>query len=232
MICARRAGVVWALAAAAALSLGAASAGAAAPNPTANIPLGRLPAACERAGSGAACEAAAVAALDHARRRLGLGPYRLPAGFVALPASHQWLILANLDRRAYTLPPIAGLASVLGQVARQGAVAHEDPDPWPLLRSLHGQQLIGFASNWAGGQPNALVAYYGWMYDDGYGAGNVDCPTPSSSGCWGHRQNILAFPNAPALTMGAASLTRGASYALTIVETSTPPWPYAYRAPG
>ena len=68
------------------------------------------------------------------------------------------------------------------------------------------------------------------MYADGHGDGNIDCHSPSDPGCWGHRRNILAFPAAPALTMGAAALTRARSYALTIVETSTPPWPYAYRA--
>jgi hypothetical protein len=29
--------------------------------------------------------------------------------------------------------------------------------------------------------------------------------------------------------MGASALTTSASYALTIVETSTAPWPYSYR---
>jgi hypothetical protein len=205
------------------------SVASAAPNPTSNIPIGQLPSACAGSPAGPACENAVVAALDAARHDLGLAAYRLPAGFVGMPAPHQWLILANLDRAAYSLPAIAGTAAALNHVARAGAVAHQDPDPWPLLQSLQGQRLIGFSSNWAGGQPNALVAYYGWMYDDGYGSGNLDCRSPADSGCWGHRQDILAFAHAPALTMGAAALTRAATYALTIVETSTPPWPYAYR---
>jgi hypothetical protein len=41
---------------------------------------------------------------------------------------------------------------------------------------------------------------------------------------------VLAFPHATALTLGTAALKASASYALTIVETTTPPWPYAYRA--
>jgi hypothetical protein len=221
-----------AAAVAAVVGLAWAAAAEAAPNPPANIPIGSLPATCAQERAGPACEHAAVAALDRARRTLRLAPYRLPAGFLRMPPSHQWLILANLDRAAYSLPPIAGTAKVLDHVAREGALAHQDPNPWPLLQSLHGQEQIGFASNWAGGQPNALVAYYGWMYDDGYGSGNLDCHAPSDPGCWGHRQNILAFPHAAALTMGAAALTGALSYALTIVETSTPVWPYTYRRPG
>jgi len=212
--------------------VGAATALAVPLNPRADIPLGTLPGACEQAPAGATCERAAVAALDRAHRALGLAAYALPKGFIAMPAPHQWLILANLDRAAYGIEPIAGLAEPLNLVARQGAAAHADPDPWPLLRSLPGQRLIGFGSDWAGGQPNALVAYYGWMYDDGYGSGNLDCRAPSDPGCWGHRRNILAFASAPALTMGAAALPRARSYALTVVETATPPWPYAYRAHG
>jgi len=95
--------------------------------------------------------------------------------------------------------------------------------------------VIGFGSNWAGGQANALLAYYGWMYDDGYGSGNLSCATPRASGCWGHRHNIFAFPHAPVLAMGGASVHVGgglqASYALTIVETATRVWPYSFRAP-
>jgi hypothetical protein len=208
-------------------------AGAAAPrDPPANLPIGPMPSVCAAAGTGRACEDAAVSALDHARGTIGLGSYRLPAGFEKMPASHQWLILANQDRAAYSLPRIAGIATALNRVAHQGAIARRDPDPLPLLMTLHGQRTFGFASNWAGGQLNALVAYYGWMYDDGYGSGNVDCGTPSAPGCWGHRHNVLAFPHATALTLGTAALTARASYALTIVETSTPPWPFAYRARG
>lgn len=198
------------------------------PNPAGNIRLGPLPRSCERAPTGAACETAAVRALDAARARLGLGPYLLPAHFVGLAPARQWLILANLDRIAYSLRPIGGLSAVLNSIARRGAAGRQDPDPGPLLRSLHGQSQIGFASNWAGGQPNALVAYYGWMYDDGYGSGNLDCRTPSAPGCWGHRQDILAFAQAARLTMGAAALRGAASYALTVVETSTAVWPYSY----
>jgi len=208
---------------------GAAAAAATAPNPAANIPVGPLPRSCERAPTGAACEDVAVQRLDAARARLGLGRYLLPTGFVALSPARQWLILANLDRIAYARRPIRGLTLPLDASARQGAQAREDPNPWSLVAGLPGQSQVAFASNWAGGQGNALLAYYGWMYDDGYGSVNADCSSPTASGCWGHRQDVLAFGSAPALSMGAAAIMHGdPSYALTIVATSTPPWPYSY----
>ena len=206
-----------------------AAASAAAPNPAADIPLGPLPRACESAPTGAACEHVAIGRLDAARGKLGLGPYLLPAGFVALSPARQWLVLANLDRIAYARRPIRGLALALDAIARQGALAREDPNPWGAVAGLPGQSQIAFASNWAGGQANALLAYYSWMYDDGYGSPNLDCSSPGASGCWGHRQDVLAFASGPTLSMGAAAIVHGdPTYALTIVATTTPPWPYSY----
>jgi hypothetical protein len=198
------------------------------PTPRANIALPPLPGACSRAPTGATCENAAIAALDGARAKLGLGRYRLPTAFLTLRPARQLLVLTNLDRVAYGVRPIAGLTTPLNAIAKQGANARADPNPWAALMALHGQLTIGFASNWAGGQPNALVAYYGWAYDDGYGSGNIDCPSPSSSGCWGHRRDIFAFPAGQSLSMGAAASSRTPSYAMTVVETTTPPWPYTW----
>jgi hypothetical protein len=210
-------------------ALALASGAAAVPmDPAANIALGPLPRSCERAPHGAACEHASIRALDAARAKLGLGSYLLPADFVTLVPARQWLILSNLDRISYRLKPIAGLALPLDKVAKQGALSHSDPDPGPLLSSLHNQSTLGFASNWAGGQPNALVAYYGWMYDDGPGGPNIDCSSPGAAGCWGHRHDILAFAQGGALAMGAAAVSRANSYALTIVETERPAWHYGY----
>ncbi len=206
----------------------AATATAAPPDPSRNLPLGPLPNACAGAPTGSICEAASIARLDAGRARLGLGPYRLPADFITLRPVRQWLILANLDRIAYSLPPIVGVSSALDTVALAGARSREDPNPWPLLASLQGQQRLGFASNWAGGAPNAVVAYFSWMYDDGYGSGNIDCTSPSASGCWGHRHTILAFPGGHTLSLGGGVVRSEASYALTVVETSTRVWPYTY----
>lgn len=228
----RRAAALLATAAlAGACATTAAGAGAGVPDPGSNLSPGPLPSACLSAPAGSSCERASIAALDRARARMGLARYRLPSHFTSMAPARQWLVLANLDRAAYGIKPIGGLARALSDIARQGAVRRTDPDPWPLLQSLRGQSLIGFGSNWAGGQPNALLAYYGWVYDDGPGSGNLACPHPGAAGCWGHRHNIFAFPHAPVLTMGAASVhpgTRTSSYALTIVETSSPAWPYTH----
>ncbi len=230
----RRVPAVAALALAAVLALGSAGGGsaiAAAPNPPRDIPIGALPAVCYHDGRGSVCEHAAMHALNHARETLHLGAYAVPPGFTTMAPGRQWLILANLDRAAYHLLPISGIASALNAIARSGARARTDPNPWPLLQSLHGQAQIGFGSNWAGGQPNGLVAYFGWMYDDGFGGENVDCPTATAAGCWGHRQNILGFATAPVLTMGATAIPAAMSYALTIVETSSAAFTLSYRAP-
>jgi hypothetical protein len=199
-----------------------------APDPSANIALGPLPASCSLAPTGGICEAASVARLNAGRARLGLGPYLLPKDFDRLLPVRQWLILANLDRIAYSLPPISGVSVALNLIARQGAEARRDPDPRPALEKLSGQAQIGFASNWAGGAPNAPVAYFSWMYDDGYGSGNIDCTSATSPGCWGHRHTILAFGAGVTLTLGGAAVPAERSFALTVVETSTAAWPYSY----
>jgi hypothetical protein len=204
------------------------AAGAAAPlDPPANIPLPRLPAACGGDPRGASCEQATIGALDAARAKLGLGPYLLPTGFVSLSPARQWLVLSDLDRLSYSLPPISGLSLTLDAVARQGARANEDPDPLALLHDIHTVQPLGYASNWAGGQANALLAYYGWMYDDGYGGPNLDCTSPTASGCWGHREDVLSFRQGQ-IAMGAAVVRDARSYALTIVDTSAPYFHIAY----
>jgi len=226
--CAGRVGRLALVAAALAASAAPAAAVTATADPATNLPVGEFPHTCSAAPSGVSCETAAIARLDAGRAKLGLGPYRLPGGFIAQRPERQLLILANLDRIAYSLRPIAGLSLTLDAVARQGALARQDPNPEPTLAALRGQNRLGFASNWAGGAPNALVAYFVWMYDDGYGSGNLDCTSPSAAGCWGHRHTILAFAAGPALTMGAAAVPAEQSYALTVVVTSTPPWPYSY----
>jgi hypothetical protein len=198
------------------------------PDPAADIPLGSLPQACRSAPTGQSCEAAVIARLNFARAKMGLGRYRLPANFVALTAPRQLLILTNLDRISYSLRPVVGLSVTLDASAKQGARQHQDPNPWPEVVGLPGQRQIGYSSNWAGGAPNAPTAYFEWVYDDGYGSGNLDCPERSSPGCWGHRHTIFAFAAAPTLTMGAAVVQSQSSYAMTIVETSKPAWPYSY----
>ncbi len=224
----RRGNARWAPVLAVALLLAtSASASAAAPNPSANIAVGPLPRACANAPRGPVCLNVMIAALDRARAQIGLGRYLLPSDFDTLGGAQQLLILCNLDRLAYGLPPIAGLSPVLNSVAATGVTVDADPDPSALLS---GMQAFGWSANWAGGYGNALEAYYAWMYYDGWGGkqtSNLDCTSAAASGCWGHRQDVLAFSDPGLLSMGA-SVSRDASgqigYAITLVWTTQMNW--------
>ena len=78
---------------------------------------------------------------------------------------------------------------------------------------------IGFGDIWEGGPNSTADADYGWMYDDGYGGTNVDCTTPTSQRCWGHRDIILADNIPGAMVAGAGfknGLSHGSSYAFGV----------------
>jgi hypothetical protein len=200
---------------------------AAAPNPSANIPIASLPAACTSAPTGSSCTNAVVVALDRARAELDLAPYALPADFDSLSGAKQLLVLSNLDRIAYGLPPIRGLSPTLASAAQVAMTNDLDPDPTSLLSAL---STYAWTANWAGQWPNAADAYYEWMYDDGYDGSetsNVDCASATASGCWVHRRDVLALPNAGTLAMGASVGTDAqghSSYTMTLVWTTSTNW--------
>ena len=221
----------WAAVLVTALFLALATSASAATNPAANpgtnIGVGPLPGACANAPRGSICLHAMVRALDRAHAVLGIGPYLLPTDFYSLTGSDQLLILCNLDRLAYGLPAVAGLSPALNAVAASGVTSDADPDPSALLGNL---STFGWSSNWAGGYGNALEAYYAWMYYDGWGGkrtSNLDCTSVAASGCWGHREDVLAFPDQGLLSMGA-SVSRDTAgqigYAITLVWTAQTNW--------
>jgi hypothetical protein len=189
-------------AAAVALGMCAAAARADGPvgnDPSSNFPPGPMPPTCNTDPGGAVCVAAAVQYLDQARANLGQPPYQLPTTFVALSPDQQALVLSNLDRIQYGLPPIGGLTAGLNQDAAGGVQADNDP----VASDPH---IDASTANWAGGYPNLPFAYGVWMYDDGPGSGNLDCTTATPSGCWGHRHDVLwDFGWGGPLAMGAAS---------------------------
>lgn len=76
-----------------------------------------------------------------------------------------------------------GANSTLDAMAQKGAAAGEDPA---------GPSGYSWGSIYSLGDPTALAADFSWMYDDGPGGSNVDCPKAGSAGCWGHRDNILS----------------------------------------
>lgn len=195
-------------------------------NPTEDIPIGQLPSSCPQSPLATACEDAIVGYLDDARHDMGLAPYELPSSFLALSPDQQLLILSNLDRLAYGLSPVLGLNEALDASAAEGV--RDDSDPWPPQQLAPGGAVLGWGSNWAGGSLNALMAYYVWMYDDGYGGPNGDCTSPAAPGCWGHRQNVL-MSFGPAsdgfISMGAAagSYPGDPSYTMLIAYTREAP---------
>jgi IPT/TIG domain len=176
-----------------------AAAPALAADPPENIPLGSEPSSCAVETSNA-CEEWTVGRLNSARAKLGLQPYALPAGFTGMAPDRQTLILADLDRAAYGYTTIYGLNANLSEAAENGVRQGTDPTP-----PSAGGPWQGFGSDWASTGP--LIAYYLWMYDDGYGGPNGDCTSPKASGCWGHRHVILeeGFSLPRPVLLGAAT---------------------------
>jgi hypothetical protein len=185
-------------------------------DPSSNFPVGPLPSECDSAPTGQTCIDASVAYLNQARASLGQPPYSLPSDFVALTAPEQALVLTNDDRILYNLPPITGLTAALDQDAAAGVKTDSDPTP-------SSSDWYGFTSNASWGDPNMVVAYEGWMYNDGPDSGNVDCTSSDSSGCWDHRHDILWQFGSGALAMGAASGTDSSgnpSYTMLLIQGS------------
>jgi hypothetical protein len=153
-----------------------------------------------------ACDKAALRDFDKVRATEGLAPMTLPRGFARLSAAPQLLVLTNLERVDRGLRAFPGLSKRLNRMAAKGAKARTDPPfPSPFPGTFGG-------GNWAGVGSSTLLADYVWVYDDGPGSPNSDCPTKSSRGCWGHRHNILHGYDKP-LAMGAAVAHHGNSMA-------------------
>jgi len=176
---------------------------------------------CEGA-SASSCLNDEITAIDAARHSEGLRGLPIDrAGFLSLTAEQQLFVVVNLERISRRFPPIAALTSQLNAVAAVGNAHAVDPalQGWLLFDN---KAVTGWASNWAGGL-SILGADYFWMYDDGVGY-NVDCTTVNTSGCWGHRDNVLfAGPTASSCNGlgGHPELLMGASVEPTAFEGST-----------
>jgi len=187
-------------------SLPASESNAGVPDPAHNVqPDPDYTRAC--AGNGVddsdACITAALDALNHAHALEGVRPMVLPAGFAQLNVPVQLFVVVNLERVDRGLPAFNGLSAALDANAQKGANdANDPPDP--------GAAYVLDDAEWAGGSSNGLDAVYGWMYDDGFNSGNLDCLHRGAAGCWGHRKGILDdFGAGPNLVMGAAIDTTG-----------------------
>ena len=208
--------------------------GAGIPDPKGNVaPVPDFTRACASNGvdDSARCIDAALAAINHAHALEGIPPMVLPTGFAQLSIPNQLFVAVDLERVDRGLPPFGGLIAALNENAQRGANhANDPPDP--------GRGYVLDDAEWAGGSSNGLDAVYGWMYDDGYNSGNLDCQHRSDQGCWGHRKGILDdFGSGPNLVMGAAVDTsgdthrgdhRGTSMAVTLAVASAPTTSHTY----
>jgi hypothetical protein len=182
-------------------------------NPSLNVPrTAAMDQACGQ-GTAADCQLAVVSGIDEARAAEGVGPLRLPSSYDSLSVPAQLLVLTDLERVDRGLPGFTGLSVKLDGLAEKGAVAGTDPN---------GPAGSTWGSNWAGGEPSALLADYDFMYNDGLGSPNFDCSGATPNGCWDHRLNILGdYGLHP--SMGAAASKIDGVTSLTELLTSAPP---------
>ena len=203
-------------------------------DPTHNVaPVPDYTRVCVAAGidNSPACLDAVLDAINHAHALEGIRPMVLPAGFAEMSIPDQLFVAVNLERVDRGLPAFGGLTTALNRNAQKGADdANDPPDP--------GQAYDLDDAEWAGGSSNGLDAVYGWMYDDGFDSGNLDCLHRGAAGCWGHRKGILDdFGSGPHLVMGAAiDVTgdthrgddRGTSMAVTLAVANAPVQTFTY----
>jgi hypothetical protein len=204
------------------------------PDPVDNVaPVPDYTRACADGGldDSSACIDAALDAINHAHALEGIRPMVLPSGFARLSVPDQLLVAVNLERVDRGLPPFGGLTTALNLNAQKGADdANDPPDP--------GQAYDLDDAEWAGGSSNGLDAVYGWMYDDGFDSGNLDCLHRGATGCWGHRKGILDdFGSGANLVMGAAldmsgdnhnGDRGGTSMAITLAVAGAPVHSFTY----
>ena len=162
------------------------------------------------------CEEEALQAIDHARASEGLGPMELPSDWSGLTGAEQLFVATNLERTARGLAPYEGMAAALEPSAQQAADSGSDPVP------PSGFPTDQWTSNSGDGYANPLETLYVWMYDDGAGSPNSDCVPGNTSGCWGHRQDILASFLCTPCVVGSAD-SPDASWAELMTETTGSP---------
>jgi len=146
------------------------------------------------------CTNAALEATNYARSLENVSAMILPTNYANLTPAEQLFVVANMERVGRGLPEMNGLVSSYNSYCQTGADDDNDPNG-PT------SNYITWGSNWAGGYTSVLGANYGWMYMDGPGGDNLDCTQNDTSGCWGHRDNILGDYTSSGGTplMGAAS---------------------------
>jgi hypothetical protein len=167
------------------------------------------------------CVGASLQAITNGRKHEGLPGMVLPTDWAQLSAEKQLYIATNLERTVRGLPPLTGMATALDRSSESAATAGADPSP------PGGFPWTSWGGNWAGAIGNPLEAIYFWMYDDGPGSYNIDCTPSNTSGCWGHRDNILLGLRCQPCLMGSgfnATAWQGyPSWTELLVDTSGSP---------
>ena len=189
---------------------------------------------CYPHNTSALCTGDILLATAAARGLEGMGPMHLPGNFNSLTSAEQLFVLTDTERVDRGLPPFVGLDPTLSADAKIGAVDNTDPGPTSVPP---GMSVVAWGANW-GENGNPLGSNYFWMYDDGLNSGNVACTATDSSGCWGHRHNILGLSQYQSeyggtLLMGAAEDDSGshggwASDAEVLVLATGPVPPQIY----
>jgi hypothetical protein len=179
------------------------------------------------------CTKTIVAAIDEARKSEPLNaipPSFSVTAFNKLTNNEQIFAIADIERTARGLAPIAAITTQLDAIAASGASRQNDPSAHLPLRLTDGGIATAYGSNWAEGTANALGADYYWMYDDGPNSPNSVCHKAGEAGCWGHRENILFnynnanyCPSGSKITtvMGVAEITTKVAYSPSIAEIFT-----------
>ncbi len=179
-----------------------------------------------------ACIRQTVEAIDNARAHEHMKKYPviLPNDYRKLSVAEQTFVITDLERVDRGLRPYAGLTQTLNHVSHAAAVLRVDPAiGFALMHKLGAGE---YGSIWAE-DVGPLASDYDWMYNDGYAGAdgiNVACKTPTASGCWGHRENIL-YPDKgfPMLTAGAGTgKPAGASIAEVLVGGYGSPPTFVY----
>ncbi len=116
-----------------------------------------------------------------------LPPLALPTNWSTLTGPEQMFVWTDLERTSRAEVAIPNLVNTYNAAVQTGLANDADPS----LSDLPGNA----GSIWAGAYATVLGAMYGWLYDDGPGGENEGCTGTDMSGCWGHRDNVLADAN-------------------------------------
>jgi hypothetical protein len=166
-----------------------------------------------------ACTTSTLAMINAAHAKEHVLPMALPRNWSRLTVPEQLFVVADLERVDRELPPYLGLNAKLSRSAETAAKKEEDPDAAAGFSEARSGFGVGAGATWAGDQ-SVLLASYDWMYVDGWGGphatSNIDCTNARSSGCWGHRDQLLGSdpPRGSYVGLECATCEMGSGYAL------------------